>query len=115
MREAVAHDERTPAELGYNSPRMTDRARAVSIAVAPDVVSEIVDGEAVLLDLRNGVYFSLNRVGTRIWQLIQQHGALEPVREQLLAEFEVSGEALERDLTHWLSELRGRGLLVRAE
>lgn len=81
--------------------------------MAPDVVSETVDGEAVLLDLRNGGYFALNRVGTRIWQLIQELGEEEQVCDQLLQEFEVTRETLEQDLEHWLSELEGRGLLTR--
>jgi len=91
---------------------MTRPARA--LAVAPDVVSEVVDGEAVLLDLRNGVYFSLNRVGTRIWQLIQEHGREDRVCDQLLDEFDVTAEELERDFDRWLAELGGRGLVTRA-
>lgn len=86
-----------------------------SVAVCKDVVSEVVDGEAVLLDLRNGVYFSLNRVGTRIWQLIQEHGEVDRVRQQLLEEFEVSREMLEQDLERCLAELRRRGLLSAAD
>jgi len=83
-----------------------------TVAVASDVVSETLDGEAVLLDLRNGVYFSLNRVGTRVWQLIQEVGEMDLVRERLLEEFEVTPAEVDRDLQRLLTELVQRGLVV---
>ena len=36
----------------------------------PDVVCREIEGEAVLLHLGTGIYFGLNAVGTRIWQLL---------------------------------------------
>ena len=40
------------------------------LACAPDILSRILDGEAVLLDLASGTYFGLNPVGSRVWELI---------------------------------------------
>lgn len=87
---------------------MADRHNSLSIA--PDVIGEIVDGEAVVLDLRNGVYFALNGVGTRIWELIREYGDRDRIREQLLLEFDVQPEELDRDLDRWLRDLEARGL-----
>ena len=36
-------------------------------ANAPRVLSETVDGETVIIDSRNGAYFSLNASGSHIW------------------------------------------------
>jgi len=39
--------------------------------IATEVLSQEVNGETVLLDLTGECYFSLNQVGTRIWQLLK--------------------------------------------
>ena len=84
-----------------------------SITVAPDIVFREVDGEAVILNLESGIYFGLDQVGTRIWQLIQAHGSLQKVFETMCDEFDVGSDALERDLLGLMGELCAKGL-VRA-
>ena len=84
------------------------------LTVADDVISEILDGEAVLLNLKTGTYFSLNPSGSRIWQLIEQLGELTSVRDAMLREFEVRPECLDADLESLLKELEQRGLISRA-
>jgi hypothetical protein len=85
-----------------------------AVTVAPDVVFRELDGEAVLLNLESGMYFGLDQVGTRIWQLIQEHGALQQVFETMRDEFEVGSDALERDLLELVDELRAKGLVRTA-
>lgn len=63
-----------------------------------DAVFRDLDGEAVILDLDGGLYFGLNAVGTRMWQLIEQHGRLRVVFEELCHEYDVAPDVLERDL-----------------
>jgi len=84
-----------------------------SITIAPDIVFREVDGEAVILNLDSGLYFGLDQVGTRIWQLIQQHGSLQNVFETMCEEFDVGSDTLERDLLGLMDELCAKGL-VRA-
>jgi len=40
---------------------------SVYSVVPKDVVSEIIDGEAVIMDLRTGIYFSMDGVGGIVW------------------------------------------------
>jgi hypothetical protein len=81
-----------------------------SIAVAPDVVFRELEGEAVILNLESGIYFGLDEVGTRIWQLIGEHGALQKVFDMMCDEYEVVPDALERDLLGLVDELCANGL-----
>ncbi|MGH9892303.1 MAG: PqqD family protein [bacterium] len=85
-----------------------DRRR---ISIAVDVVFEILDREAVLLNLNTGVYFTLNEVGTRIWQLIEQRRNPSQIRQTLLEEYNVQREVIDADLNELLSELASRGLV----
>ncbi len=80
-------------------------------ARSPDVVSRVLDGEAVLLDLVSGKYVGLNEVATRTWELLGEGKAFGEIRAALLHEFEVSPEVLERDLEDLLATLSARGLI----
>jgi len=85
------------------------------VKIAPDVVFRDLDGEAVLLNLETGIYFGLNDVGTRMWNLLQEHGSLRKVFDQMLLEYEVTPEALEGDLCQLAAQLCEKGLLVAAQ
>jgi hypothetical protein len=76
-----------------------------------DVLFQELDGEAVLLHLGSGVYYSLDRVGTRIWNLAVAGNSPEAVSEQLLREYEVSAEQAARDVAELLAELQRHDLL----
>lgn len=80
-------------------------------ACSPDVVSRVIDGEAVLLDLSSGRYLGLNDVATRVWELVAKGERFEAIRAALLAEFDVPPEILERDLDALFTEMVTRGLV----
>ena len=81
-----------------------------TIKILPDVLSQEVSGETVLLDLKGECYFGLDEVGTRIWQLIQEHGDLKKIHEIMLDEYNVGGEKLQRDLDELVTKLVDAGL-----
>ncbi len=83
-----------------------------TITPSPDVISQEVSGETVLLDLESENYFGLDEVGTRIWQLINESGDLQVVYRTLLDEYEVSEERLLGDLDALLGEIAGLGLVT---
>lgn len=85
------------------------------IRVGHDVHFQEVNGEAVLLNLENSTYFGLDEVGTRMWQLLAQHGQVEPAFRVLLQEYDVSEERLEQDLVSLVDELEAHGLLEVVE
>ena len=93
---------------------MPDLSLNVSLKVSGDVVFRELDGEGVILNLASGIYFGLDRTGTRMWQLIDQHGQLAIVAAALCEEYEVEPQLVERDLIQLASELADKGLLVPA-
>jgi hypothetical protein len=78
-----------------------------------DVVSRVLDGEAVLLDLREGIYFGLNEVGTRIWELLGEGATVAELRAKIFEEFDVEEAVASADLVELLDELLDRGLIER--
>lgn len=83
-----------------------------TIAPSPDVISQEVSGETVLLDLESENYYGLDEVGTRIWQLIKETDKLQSIFDTLLEEYDVSEERLQLDMTTLLTEIEGMGLVT---
>ena len=82
-----------------------------TITLSPEVISQEVSGETVLLDLESENYFGLDEVGTRIWQLIKETNDLQAIYQTLLAEYDVSEQRLQQDLDTLLAEISGLGLI----
>ena len=70
-----------------------------------------LDGEAVILNLQKGVYYGLNRVGARIWELLQQPRTVADLRSLLVKEFNVEPARCAQDLEALLGELSNHGLI----
>jgi hypothetical protein len=83
-----------------------------TIALSPQVISQEVAGETVLLDLESECYFGLDAVGTRIWQLIRDSGDLLTIYKTILEEYEVEEAQLLTDLEALISDASGRGLIT---
>lgn len=76
------------------------------------VMFQDVGGEAVLLDLNSERYFGLNKVGTRIWQLLEHSPTLAEIHLELCAEFEAEAPQIERDLLTLIDDMQRVGLIV---
>ena len=88
---------------------------SVAIAVA-DQISANLDGEAVILNLESGVYYSLDQVGAQIWVLIQVPRTVNEIRDALLEEYEVDPDRCEHDIVALLYQLADAGLVeIRGE
>ena len=86
------------------------------VAAVKERVSCDLAGEAAILHLGSGTYYGLDRVGARIWDLVQQPTRVDHLRDTLLEEYEVEPERLERDLLALLRDLAAEGLVeVRDE
>lgn len=83
---------------------------AVVVAIK-DQVSTSLEDEAVILNLKDGVYYGLDPVGARIWELVQQPQSVGAIRDILLKEYEVDPERCEQDLLRLLQEMAARGLI----
>jgi hypothetical protein len=79
--------------------------------VNEDVVFRDLEGELVLLNLKTGVYFGIDPIGTRIWHLMQEHRSLREIRDALLEEYEVTKRQCEDDLLRFVGLLREKDLI----
>lgn len=83
-----------------------------SLKVNDDVVFRELEGEAVILNVASGMYFGLDAVGTRMWQLIAERSHLGSVAGTLVSEYDAPPSVVEADLVRLAGELVAKGLLV---
>lgn len=98
-------------------PQFTDSLsrpkRAFYVAASVREI-ENQDG-AVLLDIEQGLCFSLTPVASRIWQLLNRDCDAEEITKAICAEFAAPRDLVERDLAGFLGSLRQYGLLFDGE
>jgi hypothetical protein len=83
-----------------------------SIVVATsDQVSCPLGEESAILNLKNSVYYGVNPVGARVWNLLQRPKTVSEIRDALLHEYEVEPGRCERDLIDLLEKMRLEGLI----
>jgi hypothetical protein len=82
------------------------------VAPSPDVLSQEVRGDTVLLDLGAEQYYALNEVGSRIWSLIDQRTTVTDICNQLGDRYATERARLEQDVLELLNELLDAGLIV---
>ena len=81
------------------------------MVAVPRQVSCDLAGEAAILQLESGVYYTLNPVGARVWTLVQQPVRVAALRDTLVAEYDVAPERLEADLVDLLTRLSAERLI----
>jgi hypothetical protein len=99
--------------MPYSAKKLSGQSMVV---VSQDQVSCDLSGESAILNLKAGVYYGLNEVGTRIWKLIQEPKRVSELRNAILEEYEVEPHRCETDIMALLQDLLGNGLIeVRNE
>jgi len=82
------------------------------------VTRQIAD-ETIIVPVAGGVgdlnaIYTLNEVGSRIWQLIDGPTTVERIVEEICRQFDVSPAQAERDVVEFLDALEGAGLIRSA-
>ena len=80
------------------------------VASSEMLTSNMVD-EAIVLNLPKGMYYGLNTVGLRTWQLIQQPQRISDVYSILLDEYDAEPAQCQQDLLDFLHDLYEQKLI----
>jgi hypothetical protein len=68
-------------------------------------ITREVDGELVMLDPRQSMYFALDSIGGRIWELLQQPQQVDALCRSLSEEFDAPVATCRADVLAFLAEL----------
>ena len=83
--------------------------------IIPDkdkIAYRVVDGEAVILNLKNNELNILNPVATFIWEHLNGHTQLEEIVNELSEEFDVDYKTAEKDCMDFISQVKDKGIVI---
>ncbi len=79
------------------------------------VVYETIEGEAILIHLETGFYYSLDGTGSEIWDLVAAGCTLEEITTHLRQKYEAPPGAVEDAVATLIARLLEEGLVVEAD
>jgi hypothetical protein len=75
----------------------------------------IINGEAVVVNLKDSTFHTLNPVATFIWEQADGQIKTKQIIEKICQEFEVDWDTAERDCLEFLGELISKGIVVLSQ
>jgi hypothetical protein len=81
----------------------------------PNVIAETIEGEAILVDLRTGNYYSIQGTGSQLWEAIAEGASLGRVAEEVSKAFALDRETAEEAVSSLSDELEREGLIVAVD
>ena len=81
-----------------------------------NLVARSIAGETIIVPVRGGVsdleyVYTLNEVGSRVWELLDERASLSQVVEAICREYEVPPEQAACDIGELLSNLEAAGVI----
>jgi hypothetical protein len=86
----------------------------LKVTIPSNAIAQELAGEVVLVNLENESYYSLNTVGSRLWQLLTDGGDVETATQQVLQTYAIDEATLRIDVAVLVDELVQEGLLAIA-
>jgi hypothetical protein len=72
----------------------------------------IIDGEAVVVNLKDSTFHVLNPAATFTWQQADGKTRVKEIAQKMCREFEVDRDTAEKDCLEFISELVNKGMLI---
>lgn len=69
------------------------------------LVSNKIDDEIVMMSVENEMYYGMDIVGSRVWELLAHPRSVANVCEALLTEFEIDQETCHREVLAFVEKL----------
>jgi hypothetical protein len=72
---------------------------------AEEVAADILDGEAVMINLSTGMYYSMDQAGALVWSLLGAGRSVQEIGAALARRYDVSPDEAESDVRLLLAKL----------
>lgn len=81
----------------------------------PYVVSELIDGEGVIMNLKSGNYYSVRSTAVIVWTAIEKGVGRSGLIAELATAYDAEPSVIEQDVDEFIEKLCTEGLITRAE
>ena len=78
----------------------------------PQVISETIDGEVIIVNLEDGNYYSAEGVAADIWNLVEQRVAVPTILECMVQKYEGIAEEIIDSVHSFVRQLQKEELIV---
>ncbi len=82
------------------------------ISNSTEIAAEVLDGEAVLINLTNGMYYSLVGTGGFVWSLLEGSASVSELVLALTTQYAVETGQAEKDVRQLIDDLKTEGLIL---
>ena len=79
------------------------------------VAAKVIDGEAIIMNLTNGAYYSMDGVGGQMWHGIELGQPGDVIVERIALRFGADAARVRADFDRLVAELVKEGLILEAE
>ena len=80
-----------------------------------EVSAKVIDGEAIIIRLSDGIYYSMDGVGASVWSMIEEGQPVDDIVAAVAHRFDVSADRAREDVARLLDELRSERLIASAD
>lgn len=81
----------------------------------PNVIHEVIDGEAVLVSMETGSYYSIDNVGAVIWSAIENGLSVAQIIDTMAAQYAGNREQIEDGVNQLIDQLQEEKLIIPVE
>src|SRR5581483_1255762 len=78
----------------------------------PHVIHEVIEGEAILVNLETGSYYSTDQAGALVWDLIEKGAPESQILAFVAREYLGDPDAIRQGVRALLTRLEEEGLIV---
>lgn len=79
--------------------------------IVDDIVVSEINDESVILNLKTGIYFQVNELGTYIISQLNEYSTFESLNQKIIEDFNVTLIKSEKDLLVFIKDLESKNLL----
>jgi len=79
-----------------------------------EVAAKVMDGEAILINLSNGIYYSMDKVGAVVWEFVEKNFSPEQMVASITSRYEVEAKAAQADVENLLNQLVEEKLILES-
>lgn len=77
-----------------------------------EVAAKVIDGEAIIINLTTGVYYSLDPTGSEVWSLVEGRHDVDTIVSHLCGRFDVPESTCRSDVERLVEQLLEEKLIV---
>jgi len=79
---------------------------------SPTIIHEVIEGEAVIINMEKGHYYSIDHTGAGIWELVDKRASADEIIQSITQCYAGDPKSIQNSVIDFLAELQRENLIV---